>query len=218
MSQNQTYEAQVKTGNTMMLHLSCSIRKSYCQRWWLLLDSLSISTSMELYSNLKYWALLNIPSNSTLSHKWSMLFLCNLSLRSVLLGITDTSLFPVFPASQMQDFTGCPSLMFWQVLLFPGSPGSLCPVGNWFLAWVYENLTPVLGLGLGQLFAAAPQIMCMVVAVPAHLFHWQTLHCFRYMEVEEYWWILAVLVWKQLGKPVFQDLCCLHKREDRSQA
>lgn len=160
--------------------------------------SLSISISMEIYSNLKYWALLHIPSNSTPSHKWSMFF----------------------RASQMQDFSGCLSLMFWQVLLFLRSSGSLYPVGNWFLAWIYENLTPFWekGLGLGQLFAAAPQIMCMVVAVPAHLFHWQILHCFHCMEAEEYWWILAVLLWRQLavGRPVFQDLGCLHKREDRS--
>lgn len=71
----------------------------------------------------------------------------------------------------MQDFTHCLSQMFRQALLFLRSPGSLYPVGNCFLVWMDENLTPLRGLSLGQLFAAAvaaAQIIHMVVAVPAH--------------------------------------------------
>lgn len=178
--------------------------------------SLSISISLEIYSNLKYWALLHIPSNSTLSHKWWMFFLCNFTLSSVTIRDHWEVVF------QFSLLRRCRILLAASLSCFDrccSSSGNLYPVGNWFLTWIYENLTPFRGLGLGQLFAVAPEIMCMVVAVPAHLFHWHTLHCFHCMEVEEYWWILAVLLWRQLtvGRPVFQGLCCLHKREDRSQ-
>lgn len=44
--------------------------------------SLSISISLEIYSNLKYLVLLHIPSNFTLSHKLSIFFLCNFTLSS----------------------------------------------------------------------------------------------------------------------------------------
>lgn len=186
--------------------------------------SLFISISMEIHSALKYWTHLYISPPPPLKHTNSWWFSWAILAYVVhCLGITDTCLLLVFFASQLQDFDHCLSQVFWQALLFLRSPVCLHPVGNCFLGWMDEYLTPLQGLAFGQLFAAAvaaAQAVHMVVAVPAHWFHWRTPRCFHYTEAEGYWRLLAVLVQRQLamGWSVFQDLCCIHRRVDRSQA